>query len=201
MNAFLKHRVRVGGTALAAAFAAFLVASLAVGPAQAAPLPAGTTITGTLSTDLNTKDVNVGDGFSVAITPPYPNDDNSYAGAYVKGHVATVQRAGQGTKPQLQLAFDTIVFPNGLVAPVSGHVTKIDEKKGSAVAQQAAGAGVGMVLGNYLGKHLGTNLGGLFGAAGGFLYGNNLKTNFTVPKGSTVSLQTDSLVPRPQARH
>jgi hypothetical protein len=40
----------------------------------------------------------------------------------------------------------------------------------------------------------------LAGAAGGFAYGNNLKTNFTVPQGSTVTIQTDREVPRPQAR-
>jgi hypothetical protein len=42
---------------------------------------------------------------------------------------------------------------------------------------------------------------GLAGAAGGFLYANNLKTNFTAPKGSPIQIQTDREVARPQAHH
>jgi len=73
-------------------------------------------------------------------------------------------------------------------------------KKKSAIVQQAAGAGVGMLVGNFLGKKVGTNLGGLAGAAGGFVYANNRKTDFVVPRNSVVTLQTDSEVLRPQAR-
>jgi hypothetical protein len=54
------------------------------------------------------------------------------------------------------------------------------------------GAGVGMIVGNILGKAVGTNLGGLIGAGGGFVYANNLKTNITIPRGSTVTLQLNS---------
>lgn len=178
---------------LGAAFAAPLAAT-------AEPLPVGTNIFGVLSTDLNTATVNEGDGFSLQIVAPYPNDDPSYAGAYVRGHVKSVVRAGQGTPAQIALVFDRIVFPDGRSAPLAGHVVRVEQKKQSNTVAQAAGAAVGMVVGNYIGKHLGTNLGGLVGAGGGFLYANNLKTNFTVPKNSTVVMQTDTEVPRPQAR-
>ncbi|MDQ2859010.1 MAG: hypothetical protein M3R53_10220 [Candidatus Eremiobacteraeota bacterium] len=185
------------------------VLSLATVLSFAAPLPAsaataiaaGTTISGTLSSDLDSAKAQIGDGFTVAVTRPYPNNDPSYSASYVRGHVAKVTRAGQGRKAELGLAFDSIVLANGASAPLTGHVVHVDQKQKSAVIQQAAGAALGMIVGNYMGKHIGTNLGGLAGAAGGFLYANNMKTNFSVPKGSAMTLQTDRSVPRPQARY
>jgi hypothetical protein len=76
-------------------------------------IPAGTPISGRLSTELDTAKVNVGDGFSLAVTRPFPNDDVSFSGAFVRGHVARVIRAGQGRKPELDLAFDSITLANG----------------------------------------------------------------------------------------
>jgi hypothetical protein len=157
-----------------------------------ARLAAGSIITGTLGNDLNTATANVGDQFVVNVTPPYPNDDGTYANAYVRGQVVAVTRAGQGTRPQLGLAFDRIVFADGRSMPVAGHVTSTDEKHASAIPQQAIGALAGMLVGNIIGKVvLHTSVGGIAGAAGGFLYANNLKTNFVVPKSSTVVIQVD----------
>jgi uncharacterized protein YcfJ len=79
-------------------------------------------------------------------------------------------------------------------------VLTVAPKKKTAIAQQAAGAGIGMLVGNFIGKKLGTNLGGAAGAAGGFVYANNRKTDFVVPRNSVVTLQTDEEVQRPQAR-
>jgi hypothetical protein len=155
-------------------------------------LPAGTMISGTLSNDLNTGTAQVGDQFTVRITPPYPNDDPSFAGAYIRGHVAAVTRAGQGTQPQLGATFDRLVLSNGQTMPIAGHITTADEKRSSAVPQQAIGALAGMLVGNALGKVvLHTSGGGIAGAAGGFLYGNNLKSNFIIPRNSTVTIQLD----------
>lgn len=70
----------------------------------------------------------------------------------------------------------------------------------TAVAQQAAGAGAGMIVGNIVGKALGTNSGGLLGAAAGFAYGNNRKANYVIPANADVTIQTDADVARPQAR-
>ncbi|MFY9781626.1 MAG: hypothetical protein WAJ85_14075 [Candidatus Baltobacteraceae bacterium] len=203
MNAFRSRRrrsVREGTFAFALVLAAAV--GLASAPVMAASaIPAGTNVFGLLSTTLDTAKVNIGDGFSLQVIRPYPDDDASYAGAYVRGHVANVVRAGQNRKPELDLAFDSIVLPSGASAPLTGHVVKLVQKQKSAVGQQAAGAGVGMIVGNILGKSVfHTGLGGLAGAAGGFAYANNLRTNFTVPEGSTVTLQVDQEVPRPQAR-
>jgi hypothetical protein len=189
-------RAAAGAGAAAFAFAAAFALALA-----ADGIPAGTPISGRLSTELDTAKVNVGDGFSLAVTRPFPNDDVAFSGAFVRGHVARVIRAGQGRKPELDLAFDSITLANGESAPLSGHVLDVMPKKKSAVLQQAAGAGVGMIVGNVIGKTIfHTNLGGIAGAAGGFTYANNLKTNFVLPADSLVELQTDTEVPRPQAR-
>jgi len=180
--------------AFAAAFA------LAPQAAFADAIPQGATISGNLSTALDTGKAQVGDGFSLQVVRPYPSGDPTYAGAFVRGHVARVIRAGQGRKPEIDLAFDSIVLADGESSPLTGHVLAVQPKKKSAVLQQAAGAGVGMLVGNFIGKKLGTNLGGAAGATGGFLYANNRKTDFVVPKDSVVTLQTDQEVQRPQAR-
>jgi len=162
-------------------------------------LPAGTSIVGTLTRDLSTKTAQVGDTFAVNLTPPYPNDDPAYANAYLRGHVFSVTRASQGTKAQLGLALDQLVFADGHTMPVYGHVANVSEQHKSAVLQQAAGALGGVLVGNALGKILfKTNLGGAAGAVGGFLYANNLKTDFTVPNGSSITVQPDE--PRRQPR-
>jgi hypothetical protein len=180
-------------TALSALFALVLCCA---GSAFAAPIPGGTTVYGILSTDLNSKNVNPGDGFSLTVTRPFPNGDASYANARITGHVTDVVRAGQGTKAHIGLAFDRIFLTNGTSAPISGRVVKVDVQHANSTTQKAVGAGVGMVVGNILGKAIGTNLGGLIGAGGGFLYANNLKTNITIPQGSVVSLQLNrSVVP------
>jgi len=159
---------------------------------SATTLPAGTSLVGTLSHDLNTATAQVGDTFAINVAPPYPNDDPAYANSYVRGHVFNVTRSSQGTNAQLGLAFDQLVFADGHTMPISGHVTNIDEQHKSAILQQAAGALGGMLVGNALGKILfKTNLGGAAGAAGGFLYANNLKTNFIVPQGSSITVVTD----------
>jgi hypothetical protein len=164
-------------------------------------IAAGTPLSGRLSTELDTAKANVGDGFSLALTRPYPNDDVSFGGAFVRGHVARVIRAGQGRKPELDLAFDSITLAGGESAPLTGHVLDVTPKKRSAIPQQAAGAGIGMIVGNVIGKTIfHTDIGGLAGAAGGFTYANNLKPNFVLPADSLVELQTDAEVPRPQAR-
>jgi hypothetical protein len=189
----------------AAAIAFALALGLSAAPALAVGvIPAGSNVFGTLDTDLNTANASVGDGFSLSIERPYPNDDPAYANSYVRGHVAKVVKAGQGTKAELDLAFDALVMADGTSSPITGHVVKVDTKQQSAIPQQAIGALAGMIVGNVIGKTvLGSNmhLGGLAGAAGGFLYGNNVKTNFTVPKGSTMTVQTDQEVQRPQAQH
>jgi hypothetical protein len=180
---------------------AFLASLAFPNVASADAIPSGTTITGVLQTPLDSGTAKVGDGVSITVTRPYPDGDASYANATIRGHVSSVVRAGQGRKAEIDLAFDSIVLGNGASSQLSGHVLNVEEKKKSAILTQAAGAGIGMIVGNIVGKALHTNLGGLAGAGGGFLYANNVKQNFTVARESTITLQTDATVARPQARY
>lgn len=185
--------------AVAQTTSSYATAAPAYAPAGA--IPAGTTITGKMQTALDTSKAEAGQGFSMIVTRPYPNGDPGYAGAIIRGHVGDVQRATQGRKASISLVFDSIVLPStGQSARITGHVLTVDKKQNSAVLQQAAGAGAGMIVGNILGKALGTNAGGLLGAAAGFAYGNNRKTNYIIPQDAEVTIQTDSEVVRPQAR-
>lgn len=200
MNDSRTTRLRAGAFALALGTWAMLPVALATAASAADAIPSGTTITGKMMTELDTAKAEAGKGFSMQVTRPYPNGDPSYAGAIVRGHVSDVQHASQGKKANITLTFDSIVLPDGTSSRLTGHVLTVDKKQKSAVLQQAAGAGVGMIVGNILGKAVGTNLGGVVGAAGGFAYGNNRKTNYVIPQDAAVTIQTDVEVARPQAR-
>jgi hypothetical protein len=194
--------IRSARTTVAALVAAAVLACGAGTAFAAYPstLSAGTSIVATLSSgDINSKNANVGDRFSMTVVQPYPNGDAAYSGATVYGHVTGVQRASQGRKAGLQLGFDKIVLRNGMQAHVSGHVLNAGAKQESVIVKDAVGAGVGMIVGNYVGKHVGTNLGGLVGAAGGFLYANNLKAQIYIQRGAQVTMQLDHSV-RPALR-
>ncbi len=169
--------------------------------APAGSIPSGTTISAKMQTPIDTAKVETGQGFSMIVTRPYPNGDPGYAGAIIRGHVGDVQRAGQGRKAAITLVFDSIVLPStGQSSKITGHVLTVGTENKTAVAQQAAGAGAGMIVGNIVGKALGTNSGGLLGAAAGFAYGNNRKANYVIPANADVTIQTDADVARPQAR-
>jgi len=158
-------------------------------PAQTygATIPAGTILTGTLSTELSSKSANPGDTFMLTNVAT-ASGDGSVTNATIYGHVISVQRAGQGKQPQVQLAFDRIVTPDGRSQYISGTVQSMQQKTASNAKREILGAVIGDIVGNYLGKHIGTDLGGLIGAGGGYLYARNYKENVTVPQGSAVSI-------------
>jgi outer membrane lipoprotein SlyB len=100
-----------------------------------------------------------------------------------------VQRAGQGARPQVELAFDRLVTASGRSYVLHGRVIGMHVQTRNNAGREVIGAVGGMVLGNILGKAVGTNAGGLLGAGGGFLYAKNYHTNVSVPAGSTVNVQ------------
>ena len=170
-------------------------------PPAAGVIATGTTISAKMQTQLDSGKSQAGQGFSMVVVRPYPNGDPGYAGAVVRGHIGDVQRAGQGRKASMSLVFDSIVFPSsGQSTKLAAHVLSTTKKQDTAVTQQAAGALGGMIVGNILGKAVGSNLGGVLGAAGGFAYGNNRKTNYTIPVDAEIAIQTDAEIARPQAR-
>jgi len=177
-------------------------------PASAqSTLPANTTITTVLDTqDINTKNAQVGDGFTMDVVAPFPNGDPSFSGARVRGHVAEVTSGGQGRSARLRLAFDSIVFADGSSAPIAAAVTSTQAKDENTTTRRGLGALVGaavgsQTIGRIIGGSAGSVVGLLGGAAGGYLYAKNDKPNFDIAKGSAIVIDTTSPleVPRRQA--
>ncbi len=183
---------KLSATVLAGAFA------LGLGSAAfaATTIPAGTDIHAVLaSSDINTKNAQVGQQFTMQVTSPYPNGDPSFSGATLYGHIVNVRSAGQGRKAQLQLAFDSIRLHNGESAPLSGKIVTIAHKSENTTARKALGAGAGAAVGSQtVGRIIGGAAGGvvgiLGGAAAGFAYASNDKANFNIATGAAATIQT-----------
>jgi hypothetical protein len=175
--------------------------------AQEYVLPEGTQIAAVLATDdIDTKTAQVGDGFTMDVVAPYPDGDQNFAGARLRGHVSDVQAAGQGRQARLKLAFDSIVFSNGESAPVSGVVTSQAAKSDNTTTRKGLGAAIGAAIGSQtigriLGGSAGSVVGLLGGAAGGYLYAANNKPNLDLARGTALNVETsaDVEIPRRQA--
>ena len=161
----------------ASLFAAALI-PLAAG-AQISP---GTSITGTMNHDLSSKSAQVGQTFTLSNAHSSNHDIN---GATVYGHVAKVQKAGQGTKGEIDLAFDKINTRSGNVYKIAAYATnvKVDTKSNATkeLGSSAAGALVGGLIGG--------GVGAILGAGGGAVYSKNSKQDVTIPQGSLVTLE------------
>ncbi|MBC5825757.1 MAG: hypothetical protein GIX02_13245 [Candidatus Eremiobacteraeota bacterium] len=187
------------------AIAAFVFASFAPALAKLY-VPTGSVIHARLSSsDINTKNAQAGQAFTMHIVPPYPGGHSSLANARIDGHIVAVRSAGQGRKALLTLGFDRIVLPNGESAPLSGKITSVASKSESTTARKALGAGVGAAVGSQtIGRLLGGTLGSVVGlaggAAGGYLYANNNKANFNVAQGAAATITTTSPMELRQAR-
>lgn len=175
---------------LAVALATGVALAQNYAPPQGYTLAQGAQINAVMNDPLDSSVADVGDRFSMRVVGPYPNNDPRFEGATITGKVLSVQRAGQGAKPQLQLGINRLIFDDGssvqLDAEVTSEQTKPQQKSGAKVALATIG---GMLLGNLVGKTIfHTGGGGLIGAAGGFLYGYNNNTNITLPAGAPVQL-------------
>lgn len=179
-----------------------LVAALAVLMLSTVPLAAsaqlspGTQLVGTINQDLSSNHAYVGERFTMSNVHSM---DNNINGATIYGHVADVQKAGQGTPGKVLLAFDSLHTQSGNVYTLNARATNIGTVTKSNVAKEAGGALAGMIVGNVLGKAIGTNLGGLVGAAGGYMVAHNNRQNVDIPAGAPVTVQV--LSARRQARH
>lgn len=154
-----------------------------VASAQISP---GTTLVGTIDQNLSSKDVVVGQRFTMSNVH---SQDNNINGATIYGHVADVQHASQGRPGKISLAFDKLHTRSGGSYTLDGRATGVQENTKNNTLNEAGGAVAGMILGNIVGKKLGTNMGGLLGAAGGYLYAKNARQNVTIPQNSVVTVQ------------
>ncbi|GAC1533793.1 MAG: hypothetical protein NVS2B17_01950 [Candidatus Velthaea sp.] len=157
-------------------------------PASAQSVAPGTSLSGTLMQDVSSKDAQVGQGVTLTNVTA-ANGSTSVRGATIYGHVADVTRAGQGKRPQVQIALDKIVYANGQTQAITGVVTSAQENTKSNTVREVGGAVLGNIVGNIAAKKLGLPLGGLLGAAGGFLYAKNYHENVTIPKDSIVTVR------------
>lgn len=165
----------------------------AAAAAQAYYKPAGSTISGALQQEINTKTAQSGQRFTLVTS----------GGSTIYGHLSNVNRANIGRKASVTLNYDSIRFPNGATAAMNATTSGISGTKHPINYGQAAGQVLGgMIVGNVLGKAIGTNLGGLVGLAGGALLAKNTATNIDIPAGSTVTVTLNSAISsaRPQRR-
>jgi hypothetical protein len=191
---------KLAAIAMLAAFAApsFAFAQTTV------TLAKGDTVNLSMQSTLDTGSAYVGERFTARVVPPYPEGDTDLANAVASGEVVKVTPAGQGRNPELLLNFSTITLANGSSYPINAEVT------GAGTTQQQKNAGHtvlttlgGLIAGNVIGKvifHAATGIGGLIGAAGGFLIGQNKKSNVTLSPGANIQLTlTRPLLVRRQA--
>jgi len=154
-----------------------------VSPADIAP---GTTLVGTLDRSLNSGNVQVGQPFKLTNVNSHAYNIN---GATAYGHVAQVQSAGAGRKAQIQLAVDKINTRSGSIYKISGHVTNVQVNTKSNAGREAGAAAGGALIGGLLGHGWGAVIGG----ATGFLVAKNVHENVTIPQGSLVTVELDSV--------
>ncbi len=181
---------------IASALAAMLLVGGIASAQSTLTLYQGAQINAKMRSTLDTATAQIGDRFVMDVVAPYPSGDPSFQGSTVVGEVKAVTRAGQGRKAAIKLQFDTLRLSDGTVVDISATATNNQQTKdlrnGGKVALSTIG---GMLLGNIIGKTIfHTGGGGLVGAAGGFLYGYNSKSNFKIPQGSTVQIQLNQNV-------
>jgi hypothetical protein len=157
---------------LTAVVVALVVASAPL--AAAAQLAPGTTLTGNLDQNLNSKTAQIGQTITISNVASPDHDIN---GAVIYGHVDAVQRAGQGTSGSIHLAFDKLDTRAGTVYRIRGYATDMKVvTKSNATKEIASTAG-------------GALIGGLLGGGAGYAISKNSRQNVTIPQGSLVTVQ------------
>jgi len=165
---------------LSALFAAALVATLPL--AALAQLTPGTTLVGNMDQSLSSGNAQPGQTFTVSNAH---STDHNINGAVIYGHVASVQRAGQGTPGKIHLAFDKVNTRSGNIYLVQGYASNVDVQTKNNTGKELLGAAGGALVGGLLGH----GLGAIIGAGAGGLYAKNNRQNVTIPQGSTITVQ------------
>jgi hypothetical protein len=196
----------LASTAVAVALVLPLAAATYSNPVE---LAAGSNVTSSMNSTIDSGSAHVGDQFSMTVLTPYPNNNGVYDNAQLYGHVTSVTSAGEGRSPVLAFNIDRIALANGRQAYVSMQLESQQTQSHSNISNIALTAAGGMILGNIIGKTLfKSGLGGPAGLIGGVLYAANKKTNVSLRQGSivvnqvrqSVALQTSALNSRPGQR-
>jgi len=145
-------------------------------------LAPGTTLTGNLDQNLNSKDAQIGQTITISNVHS-PNHDIN--GAVIYGHVDSVQRAGQGRPGKIHLAFDKVNTRSGNIYQISGYASDMKVETKSNSTKEIASTAGGALIGGLLGHGIGAVLGG----GAGYAISKNSRENVTIPQGSLVTVQ------------
>ncbi|MEO6912462.1 MAG: hypothetical protein ABI182_00400 [Candidatus Baltobacteraceae bacterium] len=160
--------------------------------AVSAQISPGTQLVGTMDQNLSSKDAQVGQSFTMSNVHSLNHD---ISGATIYGHVAQVQRAGQGRPGKIELQVDKVNTRAGNVYKVAGYIANAKVTTKSNATKEIGATAVGALVGGLLGHTAGAVLGG----AGGLLYAKNSRENVSIAQGSTITVQISSS--RRQASH
>ena len=150
--------------------------------AASAQIEPGSTLVGTVDQNLNSGSAQPGQPFTISRAR---TTDGSIRGATIYGHVASVQRAGQGTPGKIRLAFDRVTTRSGAVYQVEGYASQVDVVTKNNTGKELIGAAAGALVGGLL-FH---GVGALVGAGTGGLFAKNNRQNVTVPAGSQITVR------------
>jgi hypothetical protein len=150
--------------------------------AALAQLSPGTTLTGTLDQNLDSKSAQVGQTITIS-NAHSPNHDIN--GAVIYGHVDKVQHAGQGTPGKVHLAFDKVNTRAGNIYQISGYASNMQVQTKSNSTKEIVSSAGGALVGGLLGGGIGAVLGG----GTGYAISKNNRQNVTLPQGSLITVQ------------
>jgi outer membrane lipoprotein SlyB len=171
----------------------FVLALVAATGTALADVPSGTHLQGVLSANLSSATAQVGDPVQIENVQD-PN--GAFSGYQLLGHVTQVQKAGQGTRAQLNFVIDRLVAPDGTTYSVIAQSEGIAPK--SNAGRETTGALLGVAAGALLGKALGGSassmiIGAAAGGAAGFAISTNNRQDIAIPQGSIVKVLLTSV--------
>lgn len=145
-------------------------------------IPNDTVLTATLNNDLNTKDANNGDRFTLNVRAP-----GQYQGAVIEGQITKVDRSGRVSgRAELALDFQRIRMPDGSSYDFTGYIEQVrnangdkvtidnegsvkdsDSQTKKTVIRGGIGAAIGAIIGGIAGGGKGAGIGAVLGGGAG----------------------------------
>ena len=170
-------------------------------------VPDGMIITGTLDNNINTKDSQNNDRFTMTVNAP-----NQYRGAVVEGYLSGIDRSGKVSgRSEITFNFVNIRLRNGQTYDFAGNLQTITDLNGDTIKigdeseaksgsqtketikRGGIGAGLGAIIGAIAGGGKGAAIGAIIGGGAGagsvILTG---KEELDIKQGSTVSVESSS---------
>ncbi len=167
---------------------------------QVLTVPAGTTLSLALSSELNSKYAKVGDPVNAVVISPVIVDGKTAIAinTNVAGEVIKVVSGSDkvGGTPQIGISFDRLELPGGKDVPIAGTISQ----KGKSDAARdtvkiVGGTAAGAIIGDKAIKgKKGKLIGGLLGGAIGAVAAQKTGTEVQIDEGTTLSVVLDAPV-------